>query len=111
MTRRALAALGLAAAAALVFVLAPGPPVQPLVMGAFLLLAPGAALLARTRSWPAPVWLTAVVAASLAVDVLLSSALFYLRVWSPAVVLTCLTLWCLACVASPMAPRKWTRWL
>ncbi len=109
MTRRAGAALALTAAAGLVVLLDPRPPLRPLVVGAFLLLAPGAALLSRTYAWPPLVWLTAVIATSLSVDVLLSSALFYLRLWSPGVVLACLTCWCLACLGARVTPTHWRR--
>ncbi len=109
MTRRAGGALALTAAAVLVFVLDVPAPFRPSVVGAFLLLAPGAALLARTQDWPPLVWVTAVLAASLAVDVLISSALFYLRLWSPGLALVCLTLWCLGCLAPALIPRPQRR--
>ncbi len=78
--------LVLTALAGLVAVLRVGPPLQPLVVGAFLLVAPGAALLLGVRLETVALRITAVVSTSLAVDVLLATALFYAGVWTPLVV-------------------------
>ena len=90
------ALVALTALTVLAVVLDVGPPVQPVVVALFLVTAPGAALLLGVRSWPPLVWATAVVAASLTVDVLLSTALLHLRWWSPTVVLACLSTGCVA---------------
>lgn len=87
-------ALGLTALAVVVALTQPGPALQPLALAAFLAFAPGTALLGPAPSWPTTVWLTSVVSLSLAVDVLLTTALFYTGWWSPTVVLVCLVVVC-----------------
>lgn len=88
-------------AATVLCVLADAPqPLRAVVVGVFMLVAPGAAVLLWTRGWPALVVTTAVLSASVAIDVLLSTALFYLGWWSPARVLALLAVLCTACAAA-----------
>ena len=84
--------LGLTAAAVLVRVLHTGPPVQPLVMAAFLVLVPGASLLGGAPGWSRLLWLTAVVACSLSLATLVATALLFAGWWSPDRVLVVLVL-------------------
>lgn len=82
-----------------------GTPLQPVLVGLFLVLAPGAALMSGAPAWPTSVWLSAVLLASTSVDVLVVTALFYLHWWSPEAVLTCLavlSVWC----ALPRVPLR-----
>lgn len=79
-----------------------GAPLQPLLVAAFLMTGPGAAALLPARSWPVLPWLTAVVSTSLAIDVLVSSALLYLGWWSPAAVMGCLVALCLGCAGTAL---------
>ena len=83
-----------------------GPPLQALAQALFLVLAPGVALLAAAP-WPRLVWLVGVLATSLSVDVLLSTALLYLGWWSPDVVLACLVLLCLGAVGPQLVRSVW----
>ncbi len=98
----------LATAAAVLCVLADAPqPLRALVIGIFMLVVPGAAVLLWTRGWPPLVVTTAVLSASMAIDVLLSTALFYLGWWSPTCVLLLLTALCTACAAARLrAPDR-----
>lgn len=90
-----------------VVVLGAGPVLQPLLVALFLMAGPGAAVLLPARSWPVLPWLTAVVSTSLALDVLVSTALLYLGWWSPAAVLGCLAALCLGCAgASLLRPAR-----
>lgn len=75
-------------------------PLRAVVVGVFMLLVPGAAVLLWTRGWPVLVVITAVLSASVAIDVLLSTALFYLGWWSPVRVLLCLAVLCTTCAAA-----------
>ncbi len=84
--------LGLTAAALLVRVLEFGPPVQPVVMAAFLALVPGASVLGNAPGWSWLLWLTAVVACSLSVVTLVATALLYAGWWAPDRVLTVVVL-------------------
>ena len=92
--------LGLTAATCVAVLVGVGPPVQPALVGLFLISAPGTAVLLGVRSWPPLVWLTAVVSASMAIDLMLTSALFYAGWWSPSVVLGCLVMLCVGCALS-----------
>lgn len=84
-----------------VCVLAGAPqPLRAVVVGVFMLVAPGTAVLLWTRGWPALALTTAVLSASLAVDVLLSTALFYLGWWSPVRTFVCLAVLCAGCAAA-----------
>ena len=82
-----------------------GAPVQPLVLGAFLLIAPGSALLLRSDGWQPLVLCVGVLAGSLAVDVLLATALFFLGWWSPGAVLACLAVLCYVSSALTLLER------
>ena len=75
--------LGAVALAVVVRVLALPAPVRPAVLGAFLLVVPGAALVGSARSWSGPAWWTAVLSASLGVATLVSTALLYAGAWTP----------------------------
>jgi hypothetical protein len=97
---RTLLVLALTAAASLAFVLEIGTPIQPLVVGVFLVLAPGAAVLSRMRRWPLVVWTMAAIATSLSIVSLLTAVLFYAHAWSPGAVITSLALGCAACVVA-----------
>jgi hypothetical protein len=82
-----------------------GQPLRSVVVALFMLLAPGAAVLLWTRGWPVLVLTTAVLSVSVAVDVLLSTALFYLGWWSPLAILALLAALCTGCAGV----RLWTR--
>ena len=88
--RLPLLVLGGAALAVAVRVLELPAPVRGTVLGAFLLLCPGAALIGDPRSWPRPAWWTAVLASSVALSILVSALLLYAGVWSPDRVLAAL---------------------
>ena len=82
--------LVLTAAAVLVRLLDAGPLVQPPVMAAFLLVAPGASLLGMAPTWSWLVWSSAVVACSLSTAMLVASALLFAGWWTPDRVLAVL---------------------
>jgi hypothetical protein len=84
--------LSLAAAALLVRVLEFGPPVQPVVMAAFLVIVPGASVLGSAPGWSWLLWLTAVVACSLSMVTLIATALLYAGWWTPDRVLAVVVL-------------------
>ena len=97
---RPLLVLVLTALAAAAVVLDVGSPVQPLLVGLFLVAAPGMAVLVRARRWPPLVLAMAIVSTSLSIDVLLSTALFYAGWWSPAGVLSGLVCVCFVATAA-----------
>jgi hypothetical protein len=66
----------------------PGP-LRPWVTGAFLLLCPGAALVGPV-GWSRLTWWTAVLSSSIAISILVSTAMLYAGVWSPDAVLAVL---------------------
>ncbi len=84
--------LGLTCAAVLVRLLDAGPPVQPVVMAAFLVLVPGASVLGRAPGWSRLLWVTAVVACSLSLATLVATALLFAGWCSPDRVLAVLVL-------------------
>ncbi|MCA1710219.1 MAG: hypothetical protein LC789_00705 [Actinobacteria bacterium] len=91
-TRPALPALfaALAVVAVLVRLLGAPAPARGAVLGVFLLLGPGAALVGDPPGWPRLAWWTAVLASSLAIALLVSCALLYAGVWTPDRVLAAL---------------------
>lgn len=97
---RSLLVLVLTALTASAVALDVGSPLQPLLVGLFLVVAPGTAVLVRARDWPPLVLGTTIIATSLSIDVLLSTALLYAGWWSPPVVLACLVAICLAATAA-----------
>lgn len=93
--RRPLLVLVLIALTTLAVILDVGSPLQPLLVGLFLVAAPGTAVLVQARGWPPLVLTMAILSTSLSIDVLLSTALFYAGWWSPAAVLSGLVGVCL----------------
>jgi hypothetical protein len=92
--------LGFTAAALAVLLLDVGPPVQPVVMAAFLLFVPGAAVLGGAPTWSWLLWLTSVMACSLSMAVLTATALLLAGWWTPDRVLAVLVLTSLVSSAS-----------
>lgn len=84
--------VSVAALAVVVRLLEVPAPGRGAVIGVFLLVGPGAALVGDPPGWPRLVWWTAVLAASVAMSILVSSALLYAGVWTPDRVLAVLTL-------------------
>lgn len=98
----ALSLVGLTVLTTVAVVAEVGSPLQPLLVALFLLLAPGTAVLLGTQSWPVLVQVTAVLSASVAIDVVLVLGLFYAGWWSPTSVLACLVVLCLGCATASL---------
>ena len=98
--------LGGVTLAVLVRVLELPAPVRPAVLGAFLLVVPGAALVGSARTWSGPAWWTAVLSASIGLATLVSTALLYLGVWTPDRVLGVLVLGSAAGCAAHLVLRR-----
>jgi len=70
------------AVAVVVRVLEAPAPMRPLMLGSFLLVCPGAALVGNPRTWSRLAWWTVVLAASVALSTLVSTALLYVDLWT-----------------------------
>lgn len=81
----------------LVVALEVGTPVQPVVVGIFLLLVPGAAVILGLSTPSVAAWITAAVSASIALDILVATALLYAGWWTPVRVLVVLSAVCVTC--------------
>ncbi|WP_225753259.1 hypothetical protein [Actinotalea sp. Marseille-Q4924] len=104
--RRTLWVVGLTAAAVLVRLLEAGPPVQPVVIAAFLLVVPGASLVGGAPGWSWLLWATAVVACSVSLVTLVATGLLYAGWWSPDRVLAVLVVGSLISAASHHLSRR-----
>lgn len=80
-------------------------PIRPVVLGIFLLVAPGAALVGNPRAWPPLAWWTAVLSASIAISILVSTALLYAGMWSADRVLAVLAVGSVAGCATHLVLR------